>query len=403
MRIAIYHNLLSGGAKRSLYEQVRRLHDRHQFDVFTLSSAKNEFADIRPFVSKHRVFEFESSPLFNSPFGRLNQIVRLIDLKRLNRLGKKIAAAIDAGAYDLLYVQPCQYENSPSVLSYLTKTGSIFYCQEPLRIVYETIPTRPYDAATTPRRRFMNWLDPLPGLYRKALRRNDRWNIHHANRVLVNSEHIQGSVHKTYGIHAEICYLGVDATHFRSLGIEREKFLLSVGSLTPLKGFDFVIEAISEIPSHLRPELVIASNFQNPPEKAFLEKLANDRGLTLTLLCNISEEELVELYNKAYLTVYAPIREPFGFVSIESMACETPIVAVNEGGLVETIRDHETGLLVERDPKQFANAICRLLENPDLAREMGRAGRSHVLEHWTWERSIDVLDGHFTDMVGGNR
>ena len=58
MRIAIFHNLTSGGAKRALYEEVKRLATRHIVEIYTLSCANHDFADVRPFVNAHRIYQF---------------------------------------------------------------------------------------------------------------------------------------------------------------------------------------------------------------------------------------------------------------------------------------------------------------------------------------------------------
>ena len=73
MRIALFHNAPSGGAKRAIYEWTRRLTEHHQIDVYTLNSADHDFCDIRPFVQQYQVFDFAPRKLFNSPWGRLNQ------------------------------------------------------------------------------------------------------------------------------------------------------------------------------------------------------------------------------------------------------------------------------------------------------------------------------------------
>ncbi len=66
-------------------------------------------------------------------------------------------------------------------------------------------------------------------------------------------------------------------------------------------------------------------------------------------------KNLVLLYNKANLVVYTPYQEPFGLVPLESMSCGTPVVGVNDGGVMETVTNGKTGILTERDTKIFAN------------------------------------------------
>ena len=398
MRIAIYHNLLSGGAKRALYEETRRLSANHQLDVFTLSSANHEFADLRPYVARHQVYDFQPGALLNSPFGRLNQAIRQADLQRLRSLARRIAQDIEAGNFDLCFVQPCQYESSPSILSYLQHLPTVYYCHEPLRRMYEEMPLRPYENSDSTLRKTLDRFDPLIASYQHALKNNDRKNLRSANLILVNSEFIRNSVRSIYQAEAQVSYLGVDVDWFRPLTEPKQDFVLSVGSLTPLKGFDFLINALALIPEVQRPILVIASNFQNPPEKTYLEQLAQSQKVDLKLEGNVSEERLVQLYNQAKIAVYAAIREPFGLVPVEAMACGTAVVAIRDGGVQETILDGETGLLVARDPEKFAAALQKLLSNPELAQEYGHNGRTHILNHWTWDKANQTLENYLTSV-----
>jgi hypothetical protein len=83
MKIAVYHNLSSGGAKRALFETARRLAARHELHVYSLSTADHAFGDLRGIAASHRIRRFQPLPLLRSPFGRLNQAIRWADLKRL--------------------------------------------------------------------------------------------------------------------------------------------------------------------------------------------------------------------------------------------------------------------------------------------------------------------------------
>jgi glycosyltransferase involved in cell wall biosynthesis len=390
MRIAIFHDLPSGGAKRALYEYCKRLVDNHEIDVFTLSIANHDFADLRPLATAHHVYEFQPGKLFDSPFGRLNQAVRVADLQRMGRLMREVAQDIDRGGYDVLLAHPGQFEKAPSVLAYCTTPG-VYYCPEILRQLYETQPPRPYDDSASSRRQFLNRIDPLLAWYTASAKRVDRQNTRQADMVLVNSAFTREAVRQVYGVAADVAYPAVDVDWFRPLGLAKRPFLLSVGSLTPMKGFDFLIEALAHLPEENRLPLVIASNFQNPPERDFLQELAHQRGVTLHLEGNVTDEKLRQLYNEAMLTLFSPVREPLGLVPLESMACGTAVVTVREGGMQETMLDGQTGRVVARDPAQFAQAIQHLLANPELAQEYGRFGRQYVVENWTWEQATATL------------
>jgi glycosyltransferase involved in cell wall biosynthesis len=374
-----------------MYETLKRLPDKHTFDVYTFSSANHDFADLRPFAREHQIFPFERSRLLESPLGRINMALRRQDILRMRRLTAEIASEIEQHEYDVVFVNPCQVETSPSILDHLTSTPSMYYCQEPPRILYETMPERPYDQKSS-RREFLDKIDPLPNWYYNTLKANDRRNFAQADLVLVNSNFMRENILRVYGSQASVCYLGTDADFFQPQEIEKQRVLLSVGSLTPLKNFDFIIRALATIPATDRPDLWIASNFQNPPERDFLENLAGELGVRLTLHGNVSDEDLARLYNTAAVTVYTPIREPFGLVPLESMACGTPVVAVREGGMQETILDGQTGFLVERNLEDFAQAVMRLYCQPEMAAEFGAAGREHVRQHWTWDKAAERLE-----------
>jgi glycosyltransferase involved in cell wall biosynthesis len=81
------------------------------------------------------------------------------------------------------------------------------------------------------------------------------------------------------------------------------------------------------------------------------------------------------------------------------MACSTPVVAVKEGGLAESVIDGKTGILTGRDKIKFSRAIQLLLENEDLATEYGKNGREYVLEKWSWEKAIENLEKGFEKVL----
>jgi hypothetical protein len=149
MRIALYHNLPSGGAKRAVFEWTRRLADKHIIDVYTLESANHDFCDIRPFVNKHNVYSFVPRKSFDSPFGRLNQLQRWLDLGELQKLNQKIANEINQGGYDILFANTDIFTRDPCGSVVYPYTHPFITCTSHLDLVSNPTSTDPI-CKTTP-------------------------------------------------------------------------------------------------------------------------------------------------------------------------------------------------------------------------------------------------------------
>jgi D-inositol-3-phosphate glycosyltransferase len=85
--------------------------------------------------------------------------------------------------------------------------------------------------------------------------------------------------------------------------------------------------------------------------------------------------------------VCAPWYEPFGIVPLEAMACGIPVIAAAVGGLIDTVVDGQTGLHVPpRDVDALADAIRQVIDDPEAAKELGRAGLARVHARYSWDR-----------------
>ena len=115
-------------------------------------------------------------------------------------------------------------------------------------------------------------------------------------------------------------------------------------------------------------------------------------------LGEVADRDLPALYNLASVYVGASRRaehigvEGFGISLVEASACALPVVAGDSGGVADAVRDGETGFLVRpEDPAAFADAICRLLQDADLAKRIGSGGRRAVETYYNWDRVVRDL------------
>lgn len=172
-----------------------------------------------------------------------------------------------------------------------------------------------------------------------------------------------------------------------------EKIVLFVGRHVYEKGVDVLVEAARTILSHRSDvKFVIAGD---GPMRLHLMWLSSTYGLGDKVLFTgrLSDEELYKIYKLAYMVAIPSRYEPFGIVALEAMASGKPVIASRVGGLSEIIVDGKTGVLVPPgDPGALARAIELLLDNPQLAGEMGVRGRRRVEDLYRWEKVVRFLE-----------
>lgn len=117
MRIAIFHNLPSGGALRTVYEQVRYLSKKHKLDLYSITNVNSQKYDFDSHIENIFTYEFTSTNKFP---GYLNRLVNDIkNLFYLRLIYKKVASDIDANNYDVVLAHSDLTTESPFILRYL--------------------------------------------------------------------------------------------------------------------------------------------------------------------------------------------------------------------------------------------------------------------------------------------
>lgn len=397
MKIALFHNVTSGGAKRTIFEHIKRLTDRHRVDLFSLSCAEHKFGDVQAYVNHTEILSFKVLPLLKSPLGRLNQGLRIVDLLRLRGVMCRLAEKINGNNYDVALIHPCMFTVSPTILRYI-RIPALYYRHDPVRWVQDPAFSRSCNEDNIIRRR-LDIIDPLLNAYHRLLVHEDVTSMRAATQVVTNSYFMRESLYRIYGVAPAVSYHGVDHNLFRPLNLDRQNFVMSVGAIAPYKGYDFLIRSLACIPAGSRPRLILVGNAALPHEQNYLVDLAARLGVDVDFRHLISNDDLVRLYNQAIATVYAPMMEPFGLVPLESMACGTPVVGIREGGVRETVIHNQTGLLADRDPEQFATAIVTLLEDRFLIECLGKQGRECVEQQWGWQKAITTLEKYLKQVA----
>ena len=235
--------------------------------------------------------------------------------------------------------------------------------------------------------------------------------LHRSFAITANSTHTAGLVRQVSGREAQIIPWGatiqVDPT---ANPIPQEiPLLLFSGRLIERKGVDYLLRAMSTILSRQKVRLVITGDGHCRPE---WERLARSLGLggAVAFAGFVSNAELSSLFRSCSIYVHPAIydskgdTEGQGVVLVEALSNRRPVVASAVGGIVDVIKDGETGLLVpEKNPDTLAKAVLRLLEDPDYARQLGEQGYAHVRSYFDWDRIMDQYDAIYSESVCSSR
>jgi len=169
--------------------------------------------------------------------------------------------------------------------------------------------------------------------------------------------------------------------------------LLCLGRLKARKGFDLALTAFASIIQRFpQVRLVVAGD---GPERPSLERQAARLGIAgvVDFIGWVDPGDIPKVVAKATAVVMPSRHEPFGLVALDAALMARPIVASRVGGLAEVVTHRETGLLVEpEDSAGVAEALAFLLENHDLAAEMGRVARERAQEVFSWNRCVSGYD-----------
>ncbi|MDR5784462.1 glycosyltransferase family 1 protein [Caballeronia sp. LZ065] len=187
------------------------------------------------------------------------------------------------------------------------------------------------------------------------------------------------------------------------LGWPQDRFIvLQLGRMVPRKGIDNVVRALGVCHAEHREsaELYVVGGNSDEANEIATPEIGRLRGIARE--CGIEEHvhfagrhgrnDLKLFYNAADVFVTTPWYEPFGITPLEAMACGTPVIGADVGGIRYSVAHGETGLLVPpKHPAALAHAIATLKRDSALARRMGAAGLTRAQAMFTWSSVAQAL------------
>ncbi|MFM5999224.1 MAG: glycosyltransferase family 4 protein [Dolichospermum sp.] len=186
------------------------------------------------------------------------------------------------------------------------------------------------------------------------------------------------------------------------------KVVLYVGRFDPRKGIETLVRAVRESKFYESKQLQLIIGGGCTPgnsdakERDRISAIVNELGMEkcTSLPGCLSREILPAYYAAADICVVPSHYEPFGLVAIEAMACGTPVVASDVGGLQFTVVNEETGLLVPpQNVPAFNHAIDQILSDHQWQQELGKAAKKRVIDKFSWHGVASQLDKLYTQLL----
>ncbi|WP_308468839.1 glycosyltransferase family 4 protein [Rathayibacter soli] len=220
--------------------------------------------------------------------------------------------------------------------------------------------------------------------------------------VTAPSEYVLGDLRESYGLRTGVVVPnGVDLDVRPDPAAPRlddDPYLLGVGRLGKMKGFDLLIEAYARSGVHDTYRLLIGGD---GPERSALTALAADRGVgdRVRFLGRLQPQAVADAMAQARALVVPSRIEAFGIVALEAWRSSTALIMTDRGGAPEFVHDGIDGLLVDpEDTAALARALDTIVNDGALRDRLASAGRTHV-DAFTWARVAEQYRNLYTTAV----
>ena len=186
-----------------------------------------------------------------------------------------------------------------------------------------------------------------------------------------------------------------------------ERIVLQLGRMVPRKGVDNVIRGFAHLLKQVEARLLIVGgesqtpDWQMTPEIGRLSAIAASLGMAekVTFIGRRGREVLKYFYSAADIFVTTPWYEPFGITPVEAMACGTPVIGSEVGGIKFTVKDGETGYLIPPNaPEMLGDRLAFLYQHPSLLHLFGRQALRHATQ-FTWSKVTSAIAALYEDVL----
>lgn len=335
MKIAIFHDYIGaiGGGEKLVLTLARALNA----DVITTDVDKDSI----------KKMEFEDVNIIS-----LGSTVKLSPLKQISA-SIKFALCDYSKKYDFFI-----FSGNWAHFASKRHKPNLYYCHTPVRAFYDL-----YDSFLN-RQHF--YIKPLFILWVAIHKPLSEYYMTYVEKIITNSKNTQSRIKRYMHKDADIIYPPIDTSKYK-FEISGD-FWLSVNRLYPEKRVELQIDAFRLMPEE---KLIIVGGYAEGDHAAkYAEMIKNNLPKNVDLKKAVTDKELVYLYANCKGLITTAMDEDFGMTPVEAMASGKPVIAVNEGGYLESIVDRKTGILIEPNIHNIITAINIISNNPEKYRNV---------------------------------
>jgi len=400
LRIAVFHMgfMYSGGGERTaIYESI--LLEKRGHDVVCFAPTVRADACHPDLIKRINLYGFLPKVKVSLP---LRDFLSLVLSSFLVPFYARRFADFDV---ILCHGQPATWIGY--CIAKTLKKPYVCYLHQPARFLYP----RPIDLEVGWKvKKDFALLNNLVRTTKPFIKALDHVSVVSANAVLVNSNWISKSVKEIYGCTPITCPPGVDTRKYRPSNNQAEltinnktvgkPFILSTNRHYPQKRLEHLIMMMPKILKSCNVNLVVTSDFTSHTQK--LMKMAKDLKIKDKVLFTgqVSETDLIKLYQNADVYAYSSPCEDFGLGPIEAMACGAPAVVWDYAGPTETVIDGFTGFRAKPySIDDFANKVLCLLTDEEVNRKMGANAADFVRKNYSWDRHMSIIEPMLSNLI----
>ena len=236
---------------------------------------------------------------------------------------------------------------------------NLWYCYTPVRAFYDLYDTFLGRQSSIVRQFFKLWVAIHKPMYRHCAESVDR--------IIAISENTKKRIENYFHRDSTLIYPPIDISNytFKCFG----DFWLSVNRLYPEKRLELQIDAFRQMPEE---ELIIVGGYAKGDHASkYAERIRHNLPENVELRGEVTDKELSDLYAQCKGYITTAMDEDFGMTPIEAMAAGKPVIAVKEGGYLESMVDGVTGMLVEADVESIIKAVGIISKEPEVYKDAG--------------------------------